>query len=224
MVQSINTKAIMTLASIMRRPGLLVPHVSCSSISEIDFENVKESAGIQAIVFDKDNTITSPYENSIHPLADPGLKRAIQVFGSKNVAILSNSAGTLDDPDYKDAKAIESALGIAVIRHEEKKPGGLNAVLQHFDLAEPATVCVVGDRVLTDVVFGNLYGLLTIHTLPLCKGKDNVKDNWTAKILRPLENALLYKFGRRLLTRFRRPHKFWQGEDKSPLTVARKDL
>jgi len=35
MVQSVNTKALMTLASIMRRPGLMVPHVSVSNISEV---------------------------------------------------------------------------------------------------------------------------------------------------------------------------------------------
>jgi len=35
MVQSVNTKAIMTLTTILRRPALLVPHVSVSNISEV---------------------------------------------------------------------------------------------------------------------------------------------------------------------------------------------
>lgn len=131
-------------------------------------------------------------------------------------AILSNSAGTLDDTGYADALEIEELLGVPVIRHAEKKPGGLNEVLQHFNLTDPATICVVGDRLLTDIVFGNLYGLLTIHTLPLCYGKSNVKDNWTAKMLRPMENSLMYgKWFGKHLSRRRFAHKFWPGPSES---------
>jgi predicted HAD superfamily phosphohydrolase YqeG len=111
-------------------------------------------------------------------------------------------------------------MGVKVIRHDEKKPGGLEEVLRHFGLEDPAQVCVVGDRILTDVVFGNLYGLLTIHTLPLCSGADNEKDNWTAKLLRPMENSLLY--GRWLsgtLSRRRIRHKFWEGPQSSNLLM-----
>lgn len=117
------------------------------------------------------------------------------------MAILSNSAGTLDDYNYRNAERIEKLLNVAVIRHSEKKPGGLSQVLHHFQCTDPARLCMVGDRLLTDVVFGNLHGMLTIHTLPLCQGEDNAQDNWTAKILRPIENKCLYGdwvVGRRL--------------------------
>jgi Mitochondrial PGP phosphatase len=92
---------------------------------------------------------------------------ALTQYSLKYTAILSNSAGTRDDKDYRDAQFIEESLGIAVIKHEEKKPGGLNELMQHFEgITDPATVCVVGDRILTDVVFGNLYG----YVLEICFG------------------------------------------------------
>ncbi|GKY93167.1 hypothetical protein MPSEU_000284700 [Mayamaea pseudoterrestris] len=221
MVQSINTKAIVTLASIVRRPGLIVPQISVHTISQLNFIAMKQDSGIQAVVFDKDNTLTAPYENVLHPAVVPGLKRAIEAFGVANVAILSNSAGTRDDVDYKDAIEIEAALGIRVIRHDEKKPGGLQEMLQHFELEDPATICIVGDRLLTDVVFGNLYGLLTVHCLPLCQGPENIKDNWTAKLLRPVENSMLYSdwFGGRILDRRRISHKFWKGPETNSLLL-----
>ena len=220
MVQSINTKAILTLASVARRPGLMVPHVSVANVSEIDFGKLRSEAGVRAVVFDKDNTLTGPYESSIHPAAAAGLKEAIETFGQRNVAILSNSAGTGDDPGFRDAIHIEESLGIAVIRHKEKKPGGLKEVLGHFQLDDAAHCCMVGDRILTDVVFGNLYGLLSVHTLPLCVGEDNKKDNIMAKIMRPLENRLVYRslFARWFL---RIPsHKHWQGPSVTPLVKA----
>ena len=212
MVQSINTQALWTLTSIARRPGLVVPQISVQTISDLDFGALQQKGGIRAIVLDKDNTITAPYSNEIHPKAKDGLDRALAVYGPDKVAILSNSAGTRDDADYRDAIAIEAALGIPVIRHDEKKPGGLHEVLEHFALENPAEICVVGDRLLTDVVFGNLHGMLSVHCLPLCEGPENAQDNWTAKLLRPAENTILYGnwFGGRYLKRQKMEHKYCQ--------------
>lgn len=82
-----------------------------------------------------------------------------------------------DDPEYADAVRIENTLGIAVVRHEAKKPGGIEDVLAFFAEKDPDVrldeLCFVGDRLLTDVVFGNLHGMLTIHTQPLTLEGDN---------------------------------------------------
>ena len=220
MVQTVNTKAILTLASVARRPALLVPHLSVPTVSQVNYGAMKD-CGIRTVIFDKDNTLTAPYDPEVHPKAAEGLQKAIETFGVDRVAIVSNSAGTLDDPGYQDAIRIEQSLGIPVIRHDEKKPGGLAEVLNHFDETDPARLCMVGDRVLTDVVFGNLHGMLTVHSLPLCQGKDNAQDNWTAKLIRPMENKILYGrwFGARRLQNKVLPHKFWPGEAECPLKL-----
>lgn len=64
------------------------------------------------------------------------------------------------------------ALGVQVIQHGRKKPEGGEAISRqlHCDLARAA---FVGDRLLTDVVFGNLNNMLTIHTQPLTAAGDN---------------------------------------------------
>ena len=124
MVQSINTKALVTLVSVIRRPYLASPHVHVETISDVNYTALRDRCGIRAVVFDKDNTLTAPYATEVHPGAEAGLREALSTFGRDNVAILSNSAGTLDDPGYEDADRIEAEMGIAVIRHDEKKPGG----------------------------------------------------------------------------------------------------
>ena len=222
MVQSLNTKALLTLASVVRRPSLMVPHVSLKNVSQLNYSALKEHCGIRAVIFDKDNTLTAPYGMTIHPDASQGLEDAKSVFGIRNVAIMSNSAGTLDDPEYQDAKEIEEALGIPVIRHDEKKPGGLSEVLSHFQLEDPAELCMIGDRLLTDVVFGNLYGMLSVHTLPLCSGSDNSQDNTVARAIRTVENTGLYGnwFGGRYLLQKKPEHKYWPGEEECPLSLA----
>mmetsp|Transcript_5590 Transcript_5590/g.7954 ORF Transcript_5590/g.7954 Transcript_5590/m.7954 type:complete len:190 (+) Transcript_5590:202-771(+) len=183
---------------------------------------MREKCNIRAVIFDKDNTLTAPYETVTHPDAERGLTNALDVFGKDFVAILSNSAGTKDDPDYEDAIKIEHDMGIPVIRHDEKKPGGLEEVLKHFNLEDPSQLCMVGDRLLTDVVFGNLHGMLTVHTLPLCKGEDNKKDNKIANAIRVAENKFLYSnwLGGRMIRGKTLSHKFWPGENECSLTFV----
>ncbi|CAM9258184.1 unnamed protein product [Hapterophycus canaliculatus] len=152
--------------------------------------------GCKGVIFDKDNTLTAPYEDSAHPIVEEGLKRCMEVFEGR-VCIMSNSAGTRDDPGYADAIRIETALGIPVLRHDEKKPGGIVEVLAFFEGKDPEggsvqldELCFVGDRLLTDVVFGNLHGMLTVHTQPLTlKG-----DNRPAAIFRFLERKVFMGF------------------------------
>jgi len=194
--------------------------------TEINYQALKDHCGIKAIIFDKDNTLTAPYENTLHPKAQIGLQSALDTFGTHNVAILSNSAGTDDDPNFIDGAEIEKSLGIAVIKHSEKKPGGLDEVMNHFpNVDEPSQLCMVGDRLLTDVVFGNLHGMLTVHILPLCSGDENSKDNTVAKVVRSVENKFMYAdwWGGRKTRSYTLPHKFWKGEEECPLVLAEKN-
>jgi phosphatidylglycerophosphatase GEP4 len=128
-----------------------------------------QALGIKGIIFDKDNTLTAPYVDDLHPGVKDGFERCMGQFGG-NVCIMSNSAGTNDDVGHESAIRIERRLGVPVLRHSEKKPGGLAEVLSFFKASSggedvPADrLCVIGDRLLTDVVFGNLHGMLTVHT------------------------------------------------------------
>lgn len=56
------------------------------------------------------------------------------------------------------------ALGVPVLRHEEKKPSGGAALASHLHPIPADKIAFVGDRILTDVVFGNLNGNFTIWT------------------------------------------------------------
>jgi phosphatidylglycerophosphatase GEP4 len=170
MAQSFNPDAIMYIPVVMLRPGLLRPHFSVKDISKIDPEKLKE-LGFKGLVFDKDNTLTAPYENEIYPSIKDAFARYRQVFGS-SIVIMSNSAGTGDDPNQEDARSIEQDLGIEVMIHVKKKPAGIESVVSHFR-CEPKFLAMFGDRLLTDVVFGNRYGMLTVHTAMLTEKGDN---------------------------------------------------
>ena len=94
--QSWNGPAVRALGRVAARPGLLAPHFSVGTVGEVDFPKLR-AAGVRAVLFDKDNTLTRPYELELHPAAADGLRAAVAAFGADRVAVLSNSAGGPDD-------------------------------------------------------------------------------------------------------------------------------
>lgn|SRR3990167_3856243 len=174
--QKWNKEAISQFWSYFKNRAFLIPHQVVTDVTLISFINLKNS-GYKYVIFDKDNTLTAPYSeefysDSIKEKCD----EAIQIFGEKNVAIFSNTLG-FGNNHQKLFK------NIPIIQHKIQKPGGIEEVIHHFssnsdqktlDVQTKEIICV-GDRVLTDVYFGNKYDMYTIYTNPLTKrGENNV--------------------------------------------------
>jgi len=149
---------------------LALPHLSVPDVAFLDWAALK-AAGFTGVVFDKDNTLTAPYSAELTPAGAAAVAGAAAAWGPAGVALLSNSAGLAQyDPDGDEADALEAALGVPVIRHSSKKPGGSgDALAAHFGIPAAAvpTLVMVGDRYLTDVVYGNRLGLLTVRPAPI---------------------------------------------------------
>ncbi|KAG0378538.1 hypothetical protein BGX24_003518 [Mortierella sp. AD032] len=186
MGQSFNLQGILQSFRVLTSPRLMVPNIVVRDIRDINFEQLHKS-GIVAIAFDKDNCLTKPYGLELHPPFQDAWRRCRKVYKDQ-VVIVSNSAGTPDDKDNQQAQAIEQALQVNVLRHQEKKPSGGQELLNHFSGIKAARIAFVGDRALTDVVFGNNYGLLTILTRDVVTEEG---DNPMALRIRRLEHRVL---------------------------------
>ena len=194
--QSWNPLALIATArTLIRRPGLLVPHVAVRNVDELNYDALR-AAGVASIIFDKDNTLTAPYVDTAHVDVSDAITRAKDAFGADNCIVLSNSAGSGDDaPEYNAAKACEAALGLRVARHPDaQKPQCLVDVVASLKSSDVNSVAVVGDRLATDVLAANEIGALSVHTRPL----DTKGDNPAALVSRFLENRLLLPLLRRL--------------------------
>ena len=130
---------------------------------------------------------------------------------SRRRALRSNSAGLRQfDPDGLEADALEASLGVAVLRHGAsssleghsarpsshrrpagaKKPGGSCAALEaHFGCAAELLI-MVGDRYLTDVLYGNRHGMLTARPAPFLPARDGA----VVRASRALEDALVRRW------------------------------
>ena len=152
------------------------------------------------MVFDKDNTVTLPFCDHLHPSVETTITTIKETFGAENVAVLSNSAGSCDDEAqgtllYPAATVAEKSMNLQIIRHGCKKPSTacFLQVVAHFASASAACgsgsgsgsgsgdsssstdtatdvrevraseICLVGDRLLTDVVFASIHGLQSVY-------------------------------------------------------------
>ncbi|KAH9252167.1 HAD phosphatase, family IIIA [Batrachochytrium salamandrivorans] len=187
MVQSINLSGLKGVLSILFRPSLAVPHLVVDDISSLPFAKLK-LAGFKAIAFDKDNTLTAPYACGIHPPFQMAWERCLDTFGSENMVIVSNSAGSSDDRGHNEAKRIELELGVHVLRHTEKKPDGGQTLVSHFN-CQAHEIVFVGDRLFTDVVYATRIGAFSVLTYKIIT---ETNDNWFAKHIRRIEHRLLH--------------------------------
>eukprot|EP00041_Stephanoeca_diplocostata_P008729 m.129096 g.129096 ORF g.129096 m.129096 type:complete len:214 (-) comp17453_c0_seq14:975-1616(-) len=75
------------------------------------------------------------------------VQECCEIFGPGNTVIFSNSAGSSDDPSFKEAIDLERSVGIPVLRHGTKKPMGFETISAHFATGTPEQLVMVGDRV-----------------------------------------------------------------------------
>ncbi|KAL2649697.1 hypothetical protein R1flu_017825 [Riccia fluitans] len=185
--QSVNVAGVAFSSKvILKEHHLAIPHVSVPDISWIDWKALR-ARGFEAVVFDKDNTLTAPYGQSIWPSLVESLEECRATFSGR-LALLSNSAGLYQfDADGAEANKLEEKLGIYVIRHGAKKPSGnAKAVADHF-ACDPSLIVMVGDRYLTDIVYGNSNSMLTIRSAPLT----SAGEPFVVRKVRALEDALV---------------------------------
>ncbi|KAF5187939.1 haloacid dehalogenase (HAD) superfamily protein [Thalictrum thalictroides] len=201
--QRLNLEGISSAMAVMtREQNLVIPHITVKDIRWVDWVEL-EKKGFRGVVFDKDNTLTEPYSLSLWPPLESSLDGCKSVFGD-NVAVFSNSAGLHQyDADGSKARAIEDSIGIHVLRHGVKKPGGSAEDIEKYFGCSASLLIMVGDRYLTDVVYGNRNGFLTVLTEPLSLDREpfivkqvrkleaSLANYWFRKGVKPVCHSLL---------------------------------
>ncbi|CAH9148382.1 unnamed protein product [Cuscuta epithymum] len=188
--QRINVERVISSLGIFAKDKyLVIPHIAVPDIRYIDWAELRRR-GFEGVVFDKDNTITAPYSLRLWTPLGSSIEQCKALFDN-NIAVFSNSAGLLEyDADYRNAKILEHAIGIKVIRHKVKKPAGTAEEIERLFGCESSKLIMVGDRPFTDIVYGNKNGFLTILTEPLSLAE----EPFIVKQVRVIERAIVYRW------------------------------
>ncbi|KAL2048115.1 hypothetical protein N7G274_000026 [Stereocaulon virgatum] len=195
-----NLSATLNIFKLLVKPSLCVPHATISTFEGLSIglpavlqkANGNRPPDIQAVVFDKDNCFAKPNDNEIHEQYKHLFEEIRNAFSSPRLLIVSNSAGSSEDPDGKEADLLEQVTGVKVFRHSTKKPGCAIDVYKHLRSIKPvgvthaAQVAVVGDRLFTDVMMANMMGAWSIWI------KDGVvkNDDFLSRVEKGLPSRL----------------------------------
>lgn len=122
----------------------------------------------------------------IRPFIQEKFKALLTTYTPSNILIVSNSSGTLSkDPNGTAADILERNTGVTVLRHTLKKPACGDEIMAWFRqqaqareagqdheksgghdeakaVTHPSQICVIGDRLFTDVVLANTMGARAI--------------------------------------------------------------
>ncbi|KAL4079136.1 HAD phosphatase, partial [Scleroderma citrinum] len=156
----LNIPGLLAPFQLLWNPRVVLPHVVVADIRQLDFLALRK-AGYRGAVFDKDNCLTIPYKDSLVPELQGAWKECREAFGEGNVLIVSNSAGTRDDPGGIQAESVSYYLSAPVLQHNSLKPAYacISGIRPYFSsLRNPIKddeLVVVGDRIFTDVVMAN---------------------------------------------------------------------
>lgn len=143
----------------------LKPDIYKKSIFDINYDKIYEN-GIRILIFDLDNTLALIDEEKCPEKTKKLVSKLKKKF---KVVIISNNAKSRIEP-YKEEleiDAISSAL----------KPltRGLRKIKKLYK-CEKKEMIMIGDQVVTDVLSGKLFGILTCLVEPL--GEKDLKVTW----------------------------------------------
>lgn len=136
--------------------NLFRPNMYKKNIFEIDYNKLKEQ-GITCLIFDLDNTL-GLIEHEKCPLKTKKLLKELQ----KDFLILISSNNT-----KKRIAPYLKNLGIGGVAFSLKpSTKGLRKIKKHYNLNKKEMV-MIGDQIVTDILSGNRYKIMTILVDPL---------------------------------------------------------
>lgn len=158
--------------------ALYKPTMYKKNIFEIDYEQLKKK-GIKCLVFDLDNTLGLIDEEKCPKEAKKLLKKLKKDF---TIFISSNNIRKRILPYIEDLEIEGESFSLKPL------PKGLMRIRKRFGFKK-CEMAMIGDQMVTDILSGNLYGVMTILVDPL-----GVKDLKITGLNRKIEGAIVKKY------------------------------
>ncbi|KNZ50599.1 hypothetical protein VP01_4332g1 [Puccinia sorghi] len=151
-----NLTAIAASLKALSAPRSLLPALHVRDISWIDWKELRRN-GFVGVVIDKDNCITKPNDDQLVPELEHAWRSCLSTFGNLRVLLVSNSAGTADDPALIQAivKAIEQYFTMDRRCVPVIYPPSQFTFEPLMNRSDPLKLIVIGDRVTTDIILAS---------------------------------------------------------------------
>ncbi len=156
------------------------PNLFFPSVFDIPYDQLMKEKGIQALVFDIDNTLV-PFDIETPTLEILGLMADLGAKGFK-IGLLSNN-------HEARVAGFNIQLNLPFVAQAKKPTGkGLRKAMALLG-CNPTNTAMIGDQLFTDVWGGNRQGLLTVLVHPVSE-----RDEWTVRLKRSTEKWVLGQY------------------------------
>ena len=155
-----------------------IPDIYVKSIYDIDSEHLIER-GIKCVLLDVDNTLLPPSVNEVPKKLLDYIKQIKK--SNLHFIIYSNS-------NKKRVMKVAEKLDLEYMYYAGKPfRGKFDRIIKKYEYNQ-SEIAIVGDQLLTDVLFGNKVGITTILVNPL-----SLKDRFFTKFNRYRERKIFKK-------------------------------
>ena len=161
--------------------ALYKPTMYKKNIFDIDYDKLKKN-GIKCLVFDLDNTLGLIDEKECPKEAKKLLKKLKKDF---TIYISSNNTRKRILPYIEDLEIEGESFSLKPL------PKGLMRIRKRCGFKR-SEMAMIGDQMVTDILSGNLYGVMTILVDPL-----GVKDLKITGLNRKIENFIVKNYGKK---------------------------
>jgi hypothetical protein len=165
-----------------------IPNEKEVYFTDIDFKNLKNN-GIKYVCTDVDQTLVPQSHNKLDQNIVEKLNEIKNLFGKDAVCFLTN------EPSKERNAALKAQTSIDVVNIQDSAkpcPEAFSHVKDYFkhntgfkDI-KPNEICFIGDRIWTDIVGANTYGMYSIQVNPY----DKSSDRKSTAILRIFEDRI----------------------------------
>jgi len=100
--QYFNVQGIKKIFKVIWNKDLIKPSIKANSVLDIDPNKLFNTHNIRWVIFDMDNTLNLPNKLDFSEDYINKLNEFKSIFTKENIAIISNTAGSSDDKNYKE--------------------------------------------------------------------------------------------------------------------------
>lgn len=90
-----------TLKVMLKKPQAALPHITVPDVSWMDWKALRETE-FQGVMFNKDNTLTAPYMQTLWPSLASSLEECKAAFNGR-ATLLRNSAGLQFEGNFQSS-------------------------------------------------------------------------------------------------------------------------
>ena len=157
--------------------ALFLPNVYQESIYDIDYKTLKDK-GIKCLVFDLDNTIGLIRHRNCPKETIELMQKLQKDF---MVEICSNNTTSRLKPYLKELGITGTSWSMKPLTYSLKK-------IQKKNHLKKKEMCIIGDQLITDILAGNRFHILTVLVNPLGT------DHKVTGIARIIENIIIHNY------------------------------